>query len=236
MRQPRSPRRVPSNSRLVLLLAAVVGCVIGMAGFTFRYAEGLSYFSTDPKACANCHIMNDQYASWTKGPHHGDAALRRLPPARTTSWPSTSRRRSNGYHHSKGFTLAGLPRADPDQAAERGDPSGRLPALPRRPRPRRRWSPGTRGGDDGSASTATATSATAPAADRVDHERREPPIGCRRGAAWRWSRDRWPGGVRRLRRHRACSPTSSSTSRRRRTPTSAWSRSPRRRPIRRPGE
>ena len=63
-------RRSNGGAILVLVLA---GAVLGMAGFTFLYAEGLSYFSTDPKACANCHIMNDQYVSWTKGPHHGDA-------------------------------------------------------------------------------------------------------------------------------------------------------------------
>ncbi len=52
-----------------------------MAAFTFRYAEGLSYFSTDPKACANCHIMNDQFVSWSKGPHH--AARAAAPPPAT---------------------------------------------------------------------------------------------------------------------------------------------------------
>ena len=89
------PRVEPRRLRLarVLVLAAVVGSVVGVAGFTFRYAEGLSYFSTDPKACANCHIMNDQYASWTQG-----AAPRRRRAAstatcRTTSSASTSPRR-----------------------------------------------------------------------------------------------------------------------------------------------
>jgi nitrite reductase (cytochrome c-552) len=38
-------------------LAIAVGVAAGVGGYTFRYAEGLSYFKTDPKACANCHIM-----------------------------------------------------------------------------------------------------------------------------------------------------------------------------------
>lgn len=98
------PRRPPSNSRLALLLAAVVGCVIGTAGFTFRYAEGLSYFSTDPAACANCHIMNDQFASWSKGPHHGEARCVdcHLPHDTIAKYLAKA---LNGYHHSKGFTL-----------------------------------------------------------------------------------------------------------------------------------
>ena len=87
-----------------MLLASVAGAAIGLAGFTFSYAEGLSYFSTDPKACANCHIMNDQYASWTKGPHHGDARCVdcHLPHDFVAKYVAKA---LNGYHHSKGFTL-----------------------------------------------------------------------------------------------------------------------------------
>jgi cytochrome c nitrite reductase small subunit len=91
------------RSRAVLL-AAVVGAAIGLSVFTFKYAEGLSYFSTDPKACANCHIMNDQYASWAKGPHHGDAGCVdcHLPHDFFGKYLAKA---LNGYHHSKGFTL-----------------------------------------------------------------------------------------------------------------------------------
>ncbi len=42
------------------ILAALVGTVAGLGAYTFRYAEGFSYFSTDPRACNNCHVMNDQ--------------------------------------------------------------------------------------------------------------------------------------------------------------------------------
>ncbi len=45
-------------SRRALLFASVAaGVVLGLGAFTFIYAEGLSYFGTDPKACAHCHIM-----------------------------------------------------------------------------------------------------------------------------------------------------------------------------------
>jgi cytochrome c nitrite reductase small subunit len=89
-------------------LAAVAGAALGLAAFTFRYAEGLSYFSTDPKACANCHIMNDQYASWTKGPHHNDARCVdcHLPNDTVDKYVAKA---LNGYHHSKGFTLQDFP-------------------------------------------------------------------------------------------------------------------------------
>jgi cytochrome c nitrite reductase small subunit len=77
---------------------------MGVGAFTFHYGEGLSYFSTDPRACANCHIMNDEYASWTQGPHHGAARCVdcHLPHAVV---PKYLAKADNGYRHSKGFTF-----------------------------------------------------------------------------------------------------------------------------------
>ena len=48
----------------------------GLGGFTFQYAEGLSYFSTDPKACANCHIMQREYDDWQRASHHAVATCK----------------------------------------------------------------------------------------------------------------------------------------------------------------
>ena len=75
-----------------------------MGAYTFRYAEGLSYFSSDPRACKNCHIMNEEYASWTKGPHHAAARCVdcHLPHDLVRKLIAKA---ENGYHHSKGFTL-----------------------------------------------------------------------------------------------------------------------------------
>ena len=88
----------------VLIVAVAAGGLIGMASFTFRYGEGLSYFSTDPRACKNCHIMNEQYDSWTKGVHKSAATCVdcHLPHAFVPKYVAKA---SNGYHHSKGFTL-----------------------------------------------------------------------------------------------------------------------------------
>ena len=89
---------------LSLVAAVAVGMAAGVGAFTFRYGEGLSYFSTDPRACANCHIMNDEYASWTKGPHHASARCVdcHLPHGLV---PKYLAKADNGYRHSKGFTL-----------------------------------------------------------------------------------------------------------------------------------
>jgi len=85
-------------------LAALVGVLAGVSGFTFRYAEGLSYMSSDPLVCKNCHIMNEQYDSWRKGSHHAVAGCVdcHLPTDFVGKYLAKA---SNGYHHSKGFTL-----------------------------------------------------------------------------------------------------------------------------------
>jgi cytochrome c nitrite reductase small subunit len=84
--------------------AVALGSLLGLGGFTFDYGEGLSYFSTNPKACASCHIMNDEYNSWTKGPHHTAAVCVEchLP---HKFIPKYIAKADHGYRHSKGFTL-----------------------------------------------------------------------------------------------------------------------------------
>jgi len=91
-------------TRSSTLLAGLLGALLGMGAFTFRYGEGLSYFSADPRACKNCHIMNDEYDSWTKGVHHASAKCIdcHLPHAFV---PKYLAKGSNGYHHSRGFTF-----------------------------------------------------------------------------------------------------------------------------------
>ena len=91
-------------NKATFLLACGIGTVLGLGSYTFDYGEGLSYFSTDPAPCANCHIMNDQYDSWTKAGHHQAAVCVdcHLPHAFI---PKYIAKADNGYHHSKGFTF-----------------------------------------------------------------------------------------------------------------------------------
>jgi cytochrome c nitrite reductase small subunit len=86
------------------LLAVLVGVALGLGLFTLNHAEGLSYLSTDPAACANCHIMQSQYDSWQKGSHHTVATCVdcHLPHDFIGKYVAKA---ENGWHHSKGFTL-----------------------------------------------------------------------------------------------------------------------------------
>lgn len=91
-------------SRPGMALAALMGGLAGVGGFTFQYAEGLSYLSNDARACTNCHIMNEQFDSWRKGPHHAVASCNdcHVP---TDVFGKYLAKARNGYHHSMGFTF-----------------------------------------------------------------------------------------------------------------------------------
>lgn len=93
----------PANRRVLLALAIVLGVGAGVGSYTFRYAEGLSYFSTDPKACINCHIMEPQFASWQKSSHHTAAVCVdcHLP---ESFIPKYIAKAENGWRHGKLFT------------------------------------------------------------------------------------------------------------------------------------
>lgn len=85
-------------------LAALIGVFIGAGAFTFRYAEGASYLSNDPRACVNCHIMRDQFDGWQKASHHAHAACNdcHVPHDLIGKYATKV---EHGFRHSKGFTL-----------------------------------------------------------------------------------------------------------------------------------
>lgn len=89
------------------VLAVTVGVVAGIGGYTFSYAEGLSYFSTDPAACVNCHIMQPQYDGWQHSSHHAVAVCVdcHLP---ETFVPKYLAKAENGWRHGKLFTTGGF--------------------------------------------------------------------------------------------------------------------------------
>jgi cytochrome c nitrite reductase small subunit len=105
MRRPFTAFRNLSSDRwLLLLLSISAGAVIGIGGFIFIYAKGYSYLSNDPRACANCHIMQEHYDSWIKSSHHKAAACNdcHVPHHLPDKYFVKAR---NGFNHSRAFTL-----------------------------------------------------------------------------------------------------------------------------------
>ncbi len=100
----------------LLIACSLFAFVIGIGLFTFVYARGDSYLTDNPAACANCHIMNDQYRLWQASAHHNVAACN------TCHAPATfvgrySTKALNGFLHSYAFTTGRFP--DPIQINER---------------------------------------------------------------------------------------------------------------------
>jgi cytochrome c nitrite reductase small subunit len=93
-----------SVRKIVLAVALLFGVLVGVGSFTFTYGEGFSYFSTDPRACVNCHIMRPQYDSWQKSSHHAVATCVdcHLP---HTFFAKYIAKADNGYRHSWAFTF-----------------------------------------------------------------------------------------------------------------------------------
>lgn len=58
---------------IAVVIAVLVGVVIGLGCYTFLYAKGYSYLTNNPAACANCHVMQAQYDAWIKSSHRAAA-------------------------------------------------------------------------------------------------------------------------------------------------------------------
>ena len=93
-----------NRPRLLVLLAGSVGVLAGVGTFTFGYAKGFSYLSADPRACVNCHVMNEQYSAWLKSGHGHIATCVdcHLPASGLAKWVAKA---DHGVRHSVAFTL-----------------------------------------------------------------------------------------------------------------------------------
>jgi len=90
------------------LLAALVGVMLGVGLFTFGYARGSSYMTDNPSACANCHVMRDQYESWMKS-SHGKVAVCNDCHTPAGLLPKYTTKAINGFFHSFAFTTGRFP-------------------------------------------------------------------------------------------------------------------------------
>ena len=126
------------GSHASLAVAVVLlGMALGLGAYTFAYAKGWSYMTNDPRACANCHVMNEQYDGWLKSSHRSVAVCNdcHVPHNFVGKYVTKA---TNGFWHSYYFTTRHVPRADPGAAEKPEDRRGQLPPLPRADR-RRRW-------------------------------------------------------------------------------------------------
>jgi len=96
------PRLLPA------IAATAVGIAVAVGGYTFLYARGWAYLTNDPRACANCHVMEEQYSGWLKGSHRSVAVCNdcHTPPGLI---PKYLVKAENGFRHSFAFTTGRFP-------------------------------------------------------------------------------------------------------------------------------
>ena len=141
-----------------IALAGLVGAIVGLGAFTFAYAQGLSYLTNNPEACANCHIMREYYDGWNRGSHKAVAVCNDCHTPHDNIVAKYAVKGLNGFRHSYAFTTgdfeeplritAAQPQRNPAHLPVLSRGSGlrhqpprkrgpdRLPHLPRRRRPR----------------------------------------------------------------------------------------------------
>lgn len=86
-----------------ILSISISAVLIGIGGYTFIYAKGYSYLLDDPKACANCHIMRENYNSWYVASHRDIPCNGCHTPHNT--FMKYMVKAENGFNHSWAFTL-----------------------------------------------------------------------------------------------------------------------------------
>ena len=94
--------------RLVIAFGVACGLLFGLGVLTFVYARGASYLTDDSAACANCHVMREQYSGWIKASHRSSAICNdcHTPPGLI---PKYYTKVLNGFFHSLAFTTGGFP-------------------------------------------------------------------------------------------------------------------------------
>jgi cytochrome c nitrite reductase small subunit len=100
--------RTAGGATAPILLAVLVGALAGLGLFTFGYARGASYLTNDHKACANCHVMRENFESWMKSSHGKVAVCNdcHTPPGLI---PKYYTKALNGFFHSLAFTTQNFP-------------------------------------------------------------------------------------------------------------------------------
>jgi cytochrome c nitrite reductase small subunit len=93
------------NNTLKKITIVVFLLAIGFFGYMLYISKALSYLSSDPKACINCHVMNTQYATWQHSSHAREAKCIDCHLPRDGLVNKYISKAVDGWNHSKAFTL-----------------------------------------------------------------------------------------------------------------------------------
>lgn len=95
--------------RQLTVLFLMFGAIVGLGAYTFVYANGFSYLSDNPQACANCHAMHPQYENWSKSGHKHVATCNDCHMPNNSFFTKYAAKSYNGFMHASVFTLGNYP-------------------------------------------------------------------------------------------------------------------------------
>ena len=97
-----------SSTSIAIAAVVLLGAALGLGTYTFAYAQGWAYLTDDPRACANCHVMNEQYDGWIKSSHRSVAVCNdcHVPHSFVAKYLTKA---TKGFRHSYHFTRGTFP-------------------------------------------------------------------------------------------------------------------------------
>ncbi|MDX2495066.1 MAG: cytochrome c nitrite reductase small subunit [Desulfuromusa sp.] len=78
---------------------------IGLFAYVVNESKMLSYLSSDPKVCINCHTMNTHYATWQHSSHREKASCVDCHLPRDSFVNKMIAKARDGYNHSVAMTF-----------------------------------------------------------------------------------------------------------------------------------
>ena len=87
-----------------LLPACLLGVVASLLVYMLFLTQAWVYFSNDPYACTNCHVMEESVSSWLASSHHATALCYDCHAPRSAGARQISRA-TNGIRHGWVFTF-----------------------------------------------------------------------------------------------------------------------------------
>ncbi len=95
------------NRKRLLVSTSLISCfaAILMFGYLLNSSKALSYLSSDPKACINCHVMNTQFATWQHSAHRGKATCVDCHLPHESFLDKYMAKAKDGWNHSVAFTF-----------------------------------------------------------------------------------------------------------------------------------
>ena len=100
--------RARAIASISIVVAVLAGAATALGFFTFGYADGTSYLTNDPNACANCHVMRGHLDAWVKSSHSKFAKCNDCH-APHSLLPKMYCKARNGFFHSLAFTTGKFP-------------------------------------------------------------------------------------------------------------------------------